>query len=375
MNRDKKVILGLSIIIFAALALAFFVELGSSKIVAACLLLPLTVITVLFVRKRSSLSIQKKEVLLLSAIIGAIYALAIQLTGIFFGFHKNPYFVNAKILLTTVLPLVVIIVATELIRTIFLAQKNTFASVMTYLSCVLAEILAFSNLAGITGFNQFMDLVGLTLFPALSANIYYHFVSRRFGALPNIVYRIITTLYIYFVPNVTAMSDALLACIKIFLPLILLALMSALFEKKKKLALQKRKKLSAISIALAMIVGASFAALVSCQFRFGALVIATESMTGEINKGDMVIYERYDDQTIQEGQVIVFLRDGNKIVHRVVDIEHIGGEIRYYTKGDANNSIDVGYVTDAEIVGTTSTKVAYVGFPTLWLRELLEGSK
>lgn len=375
MNRDKKVILGISTIIFAALALAFLVHVGSSKIVAACLLLPLTVITVLFVRKRSSLSIQKKEVLLLSAIIGAMYALAIQLTGIFFGFYKNPYFVNAKILLTTVLPLVVIIVATELIRAIFLAQKNAFASVMTYLSCVLAEILAFSNLAGITGFNQFMDLVGLTLFPALSANIYYHFVSRRFGALPNIVYRIITTLYIYFVPNVTAMSDALLACVKIFLPLILLALMSALFEKKKKLALKKRKTLSAISMALAMIVGASFAALVSCQFRFGALVIATESMTGEINKGDMVIYERYDDQTIQEGQVIVFLRDGNKIVHRVVDIEQIGGEIRYYTKGDANNALDVGYVIDEDIVGTTSTKVAYVGFPTLWLRELLDSSK
>lgn len=375
MNRDKKVILGISTIIFAALALAFLVHVGSSKIVAACLLLPLTVITVLFVRKRSSLSIQKKEVLLLSAIIGAMYALVIQLTGIFFGFYKNPYFVNAKILLTTVLPLVVIIVATELIRAIFLAQKNAFASVMTYLSCVLAEILAFSNLAGITGFNQFMDLVGLTLFPALSANIYYHFVSRRFGAIPNIVYRIITTLYIYFVPNVTAMSDALLACVKIFLPLILIALMSALFEKKKKLALKKRKTLSAISMALAMIVGASFAALVSCQFRFGALVIATESMTGEINKGDMVIYERYDDQIIQEGQVIVFLRDGNKIVHRVVDIEQIGGEIRYYTKGDANNAIDVGYVTDGDIVGTTSTKVAYVGFPTLWLRELLDSSK
>ena len=375
MNRDKKVILGISTIIFAALALAFLVHVGSSKIVAACLLLPLTVITVLFVRKRSSLSIQKKEVLLLSAIIGAMYALVIQLTGIFFGFYKNPYFVNAKILLTTVLPLVVIIVATELIRAIFLAQKNAFASVMTYLSCVLAEILAFSNLAGITGFNQFMDLVGLTLFPALSANIYYHFVSRRFGAIPNIVYRIITTLYIYFVPNVTAMSDALFACVKIFLPLILLALMSALFEKKKKLALKKRKTLSAISMALAMIVGASFAALVSCQFRFGALVIATESMTGEINKGDMVIYERYDDQIIQEGQVIVFLRDGNKIVHRVVDIEQIGGEIRYYTKGDANNAIDVGYVTDGDIVGTTSTKVAYVGFPTLWLRELLDSSK
>jgi len=375
MNRDKKVILGLSIIIFAALALAFFVELGSSKIVAACLLVPLTVLTILLVKKRSTLSIQKKEVLLLSVIIGALYAILIQLTGIFFGFYKNPYFVTPKILLMTLLPLVVIIVATELIRAVFLAQKNTFASVMTYLSCVLAEILAFSNLAGITGFNQFMDLVGLTLFPALSANAYYHFVSRRFGALPNIAYRIITTLYVYFLPNVTAMSDALLACVKIFLPLILFALMSALFEKKKKFALQKRKHLSVVGVVLTMIVGAAFAALVSCQFRFGALVIATESMTGEINKGDMVIYERYEDQTIEEGQVIVFLRDGNKIVHRVVDIEHIGDEIRYYTKGDANNTWDVGYVTDGEIVGTTRTKVAYVGFPTLWLRELLEGSK
>jgi signal peptidase I len=69
------------------------------------------------------------------------------------------------------------------------------------------------------------------------------------------------------------------------------------------------------------------------------------------------------------------LKNENKIVHRVVDIERIGGEIRYYTKGDANNSLDVGYITDADIVGTTTAKVSYVGFPTLWLRELLDSSK
>ena len=154
----------------------------------------------------------------------------------------------------------------------------------------------------------------------------------------------------------------------------MLALISSLFEKKKKNAVQKGKKLSVIGTVIVIILIISGIMLISCQFRFGAIVIATESMTGEINKGDMIIYERYDGQTIKEGQVIVFQKNQNNIVHRVVEIEHIGGEVRYITKGDANDGVDLGYITDKDIVGLTDMKVAYIGFPTLWLRELLPSS-
>jgi signal peptidase len=117
------------------------------------------------------------------------------------------------------------------------------------------------------------------------------------------------------------------------------------------------------------------AMLISCQFRFGALVIATESMTGEINKGDMIIYEQYDDQPIEVGQVIVFTQNNqNRIVHRVIKIETVNGEKRYYTQGDANPAPDDAYRTEADIIGLTDLKLAYVGYPTLWLKELLEGS-
>ncbi len=34
--------------------------------------------------------------------------------------------------------------------------------------------------------------------------------------------------------------------------------------------------------------------VVSCRFRYGTLVIGTGSMTGTINKGDIIIYERYE---------------------------------------------------------------------------------
>lgn len=374
MTKDKKVLYSISILIFAVLLAAFFIDIENSKLVTACLLLPMAIITRLFVRKRSSVSINKKEVLFLSAIIGVIYVVIVQMLEIFFGSYKNPYFVTPKSFLTILLPIATIIVASELLRNTLLAQKNAFASFFAFLSCVLADVLAFSNLAGIKNFNLFMDMVGMTLFPAISANIYYHYASRRFGTLPNVVFRCITTLYLYFMKTVSAIPNALFACIKIFLPIVMLALVAALFEKKKKNALQKSSKLSAVGLTAAVLVILSVSMLISCQFRFGAIVIATESMTGEINKGDMIIYERYDDQTIKEGQVIVFLQNKNRIIHRVVKIEHVGNETRYYTKGDANNDIDAGYRTDTDIVGLTNVKVAYIGFPTLWLRELLKSS-
>jgi signal peptidase I len=153
----------------------------------------------------------------------------------------------------------------------------------------------------------------------------------------------------------------------------MMALVAALYEQSKKVVRRpKTTALGRIAVVLTTMVVVALAMLISCQFRFGAIVIATESMTGEINKGDMIIYERYDDQIIEEGQIIVFLDGKSKIVHRVVKIDQFGGENRYYTKGDANVTLDVGYRTEEDIFGLTDIKVAYVGYPTLWLREILK---
>ena len=95
------------------------------------------------------------------------------------------------------------------------------------------------------------------------------------------------------------MSDALLSCIKMIVPIILLAFLSALYEKGKKNSRQKGQKLSLVAVIFSTVIITAVAMLISCQFRFGAIVIATESMTGEINKGDMIIYEKYDHQKNQ----------------------------------------------------------------------------
>ena len=372
MNKDKKRVLLIAFAIFAVLLALLFIDVSNSRIVSSIALAILAVATFLLIKRRISLSINKIDVLILSSVVAVIYVILKEMTGIFFKFVRNPYYHNERLMLTLMLPTLIIIIAIEVIRYVLLSQKIKLVGFITYLSCVIAEVLIYSNIAGITSFNKFMDLVGLTLFPAISANIYYHYISKRYGMLPNIVYRVITTLYIYFVPTSTGMSDALDSCIRVMFPILMLAFISVMFEKKPKKAIQKGKKLGGFITVLTIIFIISIAMLISCQFKFGAIVIATESMTGEINKGDMIIYERYDGQKIEEGQVIVFLEKGSKIVHRVVKIEVIGGETRYYTKGDANENIDLGYRTEEDIFGLTDMKIAYIGFPTLWLRELLK---
>ena len=374
MNKDKKVLYTMSIIAFAVLLVIFAVTARNSVIFAAAAMALITPAFCILIKKRGSLSINKREVLLLTTVIAALYVIIMLIAGTFVTSYKNPYFVNVERLLKIIIPSAVVIIASEIIRYVLLCQKNKFANIVSWLICVMAEVLMFSGVAEFESFNHFMDLVGMTLFPAVSSNVYYHYVAKRFGALPNVSFRLVSTLYVYFIPIYSEIPSALHASIKILLPLMMLALTSALFEKKKRNAIVKGKKVSLIGTVVAVAVVISTAMLISCQFRFGAIVIATESMTGEINKGDMIIYERYDGQPIKEGQVIVFMSYDVRIIHRVVKIEHIGNEVRYYTKGDANEEQDQGYVTEADIVGLTDMKLSYVGYPTLWLRELLEGS-
>ena len=173
------------------------------------------------------------------------------------------------------------------------------------------------------------------------------------------------------IPYAPAVTDALLSFANIVVPLIVYAFIKVLYEKRRR---EKRLN-KGISIAITCILVAIMTGLimvVSCQFRFCAIVIATESMTGEINKGDVVVYERYENQDLTEGQVIVFDYNGATTVHRVVKKEIINGQFRYYTKGDFNQDVDSGFITKGDVHGVVLFKVAYAGYPTLWLRSIFK---
>lgn len=374
---DKKTIHIVSVSVFAALLLALFLPLGESgRIVAAILLLPAAVFVPLLIKKREIYSINKNQVLMILTVIALVYVMLYYLSGLKFGFYLNPYKLSFNILLKYILPIAAIIACTEIIRAVIMAQQSKLAKMFCYFACVVADMLIVSNIPSVTSFNKFMELVAGALLPAILSNFLYQYLSKRYGLYPGLVFRAITTLHLYIFPVRSGIAETLLNFVRLLLPIAIYLFIDSLYEKKKRFALGNTSRVARIAstvlTVMVLIILTGTVMLVSNQFQYGALVIATDSMTGELNRADVAIYERYDDHAVEQGQVIVFDKNNVVTVHRVVKIEIINGVTRYYTKGDANENNDAGFIVDSDIVGVVNYKVPYLGYPTIWMRSLFK---
>ncbi len=374
---DKRIVKISSASVLAVLLIAFLVPLGESgRIVAALLLLPAAVFIPIFIKKRNILSINKNQVLLIVSVIALLYVMACYLTGLKFGFYKNSYGLSLNNFFRFFLPVASIIVFSEIVRYVLIAQNDKLSNVLCYFSCVVADMLICSNIPAVTSMSRFMELIAGAFFTAIISNLLYNYLSKRYGVYPNLAFRAITVLYAYTLPIVPAISDAILNFFNILLPIAVYLFIDALYEKKRKYALGNKsvfvKILSVVLTVTVLTIMLGTVMLVSNQFKYGAYVIATPSMTGELNQGDVALYEQLEDRPVEEGEVIVFEKDGTVIVHRVEKIETINGITRYYTKGDANEDIDAGYISRSDIIGHVNFKIPYIGFPTLWMRNLFK---
>ena len=335
------------------------------------------VLTLTFLKKSSIHSYNKGQVSFLVSVFVLVYLFLLYISGLHFGFVRSPRgWITFLTFVSRVIPIVAVVVATEMIRDKLIAQRLTAVTLISYIFGVASEVVCVSGIPAFTSPYQMTDFLGTTVFPALTANLVFTYIARRYGSMPNIAYRLLLTLYAYFIPYVPNIPDMILAFTLLVFPFLIFIFIDTYFEKKKRRATKKESKLRFVFPAVALVFMVATVMLISCQFRFGILVIATESMTGEINRGDAVVYESYEHcGEIQKGDIIVYEENNRRIVHRVVAINVENGQRQYITRGDANDGNDVGYRTDANIVGVVRFKVIYIGYPSLWLRELFNGKE
>ena len=369
MNQDKRITYGLSCLFAGILLLCCFVpkndfsNWGISLFVAV-----MAVATGVLVKKRSILALPHRQVAAVMLVAAFLLVAVYLLTGLSFGYYRSPF--TARYWWKYILPYALTICAGEYIRRVLLAQEKKSLVAITYIGFVFLDAALFKGTAEFRNFSLFWDYCGMTVIPAVTANLLYHFLSKCYGCLPVIGYRVILAVYPYFLPVKPQMPEAMLAFAKVLIPLLLISFIQLLYGKRRNAAPKRNTPLQRILAAVMVLFMTAFIMLISCKFRYGLLVIATESMTGSINKGDAVIYERYDDQLLQEGQVIVFSDSNRLVVHRIVGLEKINGVLRIYTKGDANEAPDMGFITTGDVVGIETMTVKYLGYPTVWMREL-----
>ena len=380
MKKDKLKLYSIEILLLIALFIALIVSNKMTYITSSIILAVFAIVIKLTLKKKESKSLYKKQVAWIMVAFALIYLLAFFLIGMIKNdFLRQPVIFGFKTLYRFIIPLTVSIISSEIMREILISQDGTIriknleldiSKALTFINMVCVDLMIYIGLYDLTKYDEFLAAIGFVLFASISCNLLYNYISKRYGNTGIILYRMLTILYVYIIPITPNIHIYLQSFFRMIYPYFLYLFLEKSFSKTDFVVSYSDRRKNFLSITIMIVVMTAVTMLISCEFKYGILVIGSKSMTGSINMGDTVVYERYDDQKISNGQVIIFEQNGLKMVHRVVDIQDINGEIRYYTKGDANEKIDDGYITDKKIIGVTKFRIAAIGYPTLWLRQL-----
>ena len=378
-NEVRACLLELLLVIILFFAL-FAPNIFTKAVVAIVMLVYMFVIKLLLKRKRID-SIYKKQVTIFMLIFALIYIGVFYLLGLYFCFEVAKISLSIWSIVNIIIPLMIIIISTEFIRKTFLQQKVLLhlrrhvidlSEILTFIITVLVDLIIYVGMYDITKLDDFLIVLGFILFASISCNLLYNYISVRYDAKAVITYRLITTLFIYIIPVMPSVYIFFRTFLRMIYPYLIYIVLEKVYLKSDYTISYNKKRTNFVGNTILFFIMIMFVMLISCEFYYGILVIGTGSMTGTINKGDAIIFEKYNHQQLNEGQVIVFDYNGVKTIHRIYEIKRVNNEYRYYTKGDANSKIDDGYITDSKVIGLVDLRIKYIGYPKLWMRELFK---
>lgn len=303
-----------------------------------------------------------------------IFFIIYYILGIYVGFVRTIMHWSRYGLLNFILPFILITLLKEFLRYQILEKSSTSKFLVAYCFLVftLMEIsLNFSVDILVSKYDVFL-LFATRVFPAISTNLACCYISKKVGYKPNIIWVLVLSLYSSLLPIIPDIGIYLSSMLKFLLPLCILYIVYNFFQVRKQEKITRySERFKWIQLPLLIIFIVFTIYFTSGYFKYFTLAIATGSMTPNINKGDIVVVNKkfkYEDLKI--GKVIAYKYQNKIVVHRLQKIDKNNDKYYYYTKGDANNSMDNYIVYYDTILGIVDYVVPYLGLPTVWLNEL-----
>ena len=234
-------------------------------------------------------------------------------------------------------------------------------------------VLPYGQIAAVGNIEQLIKVFIATILPAIAASFLLTYLALTSGLAAMLVYRL-GMVAIAILPPIIPNYDWYLIGISS-----LLVSMTTYLLVDRQLQHQltpKRHQLQHIKHAndimfVAVLIGV--AAFMSGFFSYRPLAIVSNSMQPVYSRGAIVVVERVTDpMDIKLGDIVQYESTGKTITHRVVAIDAASdgsGKRVFTTKGDNSPSNDP-IVAARQINGIIRAQIPYVGYPTIWLREM-----
>lgn len=306
------------------------------------------------------------------------YHIGTVLLGFFTGFEYNSNPFNFIEIIKNLIPYLIFIVVSELLRyqIALKGQKNKIILTLLILTMTFSEC---SDLIYKCNFNDISDTIGLIslkVLPSLFKNFFLTYIALKVGYKSTIVYRMFLELPLLFLPIIPATGIYLQSIIDLTFPMLLLFSLYSLFNKKPIIVSDKDKKINKIKSSIRVIISSIIiinVALVRGLFMYSSLVVGSKSMEPEFFKGDIIIVKKLSKEeikTLSVGEILVFTRSNVIMSHRIREISKTKDELYFYTKGDSNDSLDPFVTKEPNIIGIVVSTIPKIGGATVYLKEL-----
>ena len=300
-----------------------------------------------------------------------IYIIIYYLSGFIVGFQNSPLNYSIYNIIKNIIKYTSLRIIIESVKYYLIKENNT--KIFTIIVTILFIIINID-------IEYLLDLIiqPKELFKYISSNI-----------IPNIAYGIVGT---YIIKNSNLKSNLMLQIIPIILTytisispnldwylyglfhtiylLLLYIYLKYEIEKREETEQNaKRNIFSLIPITSIFIVLISFVLGIFTHVPIGVM---SNSMKPHFERGDIIIYKKIKDiNNIKVNDIICYQLDDIKVMHRVVKIDNIDNKKYFTTKGDNLLTNDPLKVKEEQIIGTIVFTLPRLGYPSVWLYELL----
>ena len=325
--------------------------------------------------------VKNKEHVKKMIIISLIYIITYFFLGFVFGFLKSPYSHKIVPLLKNFWQILVPIVGIEYIRSV-LVNSNRSSKLYIMFSLIIFFILELgvnSFLSNIVFRDEAFKYMASSVIPLFASSLLYTYLSIKGSYTLVLAYRVIVQSMMLLAPVYPNFDWFVTGIIGVLVPALMYVLFKYDFEKRKRDSsrenLKKSNPLTYVPFFALVLI---FCAFMIGMFEYQPIAIVSNSMYPVFKRGDAVIFSKVNEKSLKEiekGTIIIYRIGNQQIVHRVIAIKKVKGEIFYQTKGDANNSPDLELVSKEQIIGIYNLAVGYIGYPSVWLSEFLTDQK